>query len=254
MTQITRLIYTIILPCGSLEEHTKEKTFQSRGLYLHEETFLLGEQPSDTPIYLLAGSRIRYRFEISANKTLITEPEFFIFDDYKAFRSFILGRMSGVTAAIYHQILAVGTPQNPVTTEITYTVKKDGYYFMTGYSEAGISYQFNATNYVQYLNITDYIEKYSSCRVTSEFSCSFTADSTFFGTHTEYCLVAYIDRPYSEDPPSTHIEVHTKKRYDIIVIPGVVAVVSGIVLVMTGLLNIVAVIIKKRKRRGYSTI
>ena len=249
-------IDAFLLSCHDLTNHFTTIYFQSRTLYLYSSTYLLGEQPGNTPIYLLAGSSVSYRFLISANLSLSAQPEFFVFDNYNDYREFIFGKMEGVKKAIYRQELSVGSPQNPKLTEIIFTPPKDGYYFITGYSEAGVSYQFNATDYVQYLNVSDYIGKYPTCRFNSELSCSFTTDTAFLGTDAKYCLIADIERPFSEDPPSTHIEVHTKKRYDILVIPGVVAVVSGIALVTVSFVAIVASIAKRRSqsRSGYTSI
>ena len=249
-------INAFLLKCNRLRKRFTTVDFQSRTLYLYSSTYLLGEQPGNTPIYLLAGSSVSYRFLISTNHSLSAQPEFFIFNNYNDYREFIFGKMEGVKKAIYRQELSVGSPQNPKLTEIIFTPPKDGYYFMTGYSEAGVSYQFNATDYVQYLNVSDYIGKYPTCRFNSELSCSFTTDTAFLGTDAKYCLIAHIERPFSEDPPSTHIEVHTKKRYDILVIPGVVAVVSGIALVTVSFVVIVASIAKRRSRSrtGYKSI
>ena len=243
-----------VLPCGSQKEWSKQITFRSRSLYLYYETFLLGEQPSETPIYLLAGSQITYSFLISTNITLSTKPEFFIFDNEKAFRSFIYGKMKGVKSAIYRQQLAVGTPQSPALTELSYTVKHNGYYFMTGYSEPGISYQFNATEHVQFLNTSDYKGKYPSCQFSTGQTCSFVTDSSFLGCNEEYCLIAHITQPYSEDPPSTHITVETTKRYNILLFPAVVAIVIVIVLVILGFVVAVVAIYRKRRAYGYTRI
>ena len=243
-----------VLPCGSLKEWSKHLMFRSRRLYLYYETFLLGEQPGETPIYLLAGSQIMYSFLISTNITVSTKPEFFIFDNEKAFRSFIYGKMEGVKSAIYRQQLAVGTPQNPALTELSYTVKHNGYYFMTGYSEPGISYQFNATEHVQYLNTSDYKGKYPSCQFSSGQTCSFVTDSSFLGSNEEYCLITHITQPYSEDPPSTHITVETNKRYDVLLIPAVVAAVGVTVLVLLGFVTVILVVAKKRGTHGYTRI
>ena len=243
-----------VLPCGSLKKRSKRITFRSRSLYLYYETFLLGEQPGETPIYLLAGSQVTYSFLISTNITLSTKPEFFIFDNEKAFQSFIRGKMEGVKSAIYRQQLAVGTPQNPALTELSYTVKHNGYYFMTGYSEPGISYQFNATEQVQYLNTSDYKGKYPSCQFSSGQTCSFVTNSSFLGSNEEYCLIAHINQPYSEDPPSTHITVETNKRYEVLLLPGVAAMVSVIVLVVLVFALIVCTIYRKRGTYGYTRI
>ena len=242
-----------VLPCGNLKERSKYLTFQSRNLYLYYETFLLGEQPGETPIYLLAGSQISYSFLISTNNTFSTIPEFFIFDNEKAFQSFIHGKMEGVKSAIYRQQLAVGTPQNPALTELSYTVQYNGYYFMTGYSEPGISYQFNATEDVRYLNTSDYKGKYPSCKFSLGQTCSFVTDSSFLGSNEEYCLIAHINQPYSEDPPSTHIEVETNKRYEVLLLPAVVAIVGLITLVLLGF-TFVVVLVRKRRMYGYTRI
>ena len=252
------LIEAFLLPCHDLTEHFTSLSFQSRNLHLNYRTFLLGEQPGNTPIYLLAGSNVTYHFLISTNISVAVQPEFFIIDNYNDYEAFIFGKMEGAKKALYRQELAVGSPQNPAQTEITFIPQKDGYYFMTGYAEAGITYQFNVTDYVQYLNVSDYIGHYPVCRFTSELSCLFTTDNVFLGTDTKYCLIAHVDRPYSEDPPSTHIQVHTKKRYDILVIPGVVAIVSGIALVTVSFVMVAASIAKRRSRslrkRGYLSI
>ena len=161
--------------------------------------------------------------------------------------------MKGVKSAIYRQQLAVGTPQNPALTELSYTVKHNGYYFMTGYSEPGISYQFNATEQVQYLNASDYKGKYPSYQFSTGQTCSFVTDNSFLGSDDEYCLITHINQPYSEDPPTTHIKVETNKRYEVLLLPGVVAAVGLIALTVSGCV-ISVFVVRKRKMNGYTRI
>ena len=129
---------------------------------------------------------------------------------------------------------------------------RDGYYFMTGFSEAGITYQFNTTNTIQYLNLSDYQDMYSflSCNFSYGLPCSFVTD--MLGTNTEYCLLAHILQPHTEDSPwnSTHIKVDEKKRYVVLLIPGTIAVVSVVLATFSGALMLV----KRSTKRGYSTI
>ena len=112
--------------------------------------------------------------------------------------------MEGVKFAIYHQQLAVGTPKNPALTELSYTVKHNGCYFMTGCFEPGISYQFNVTEHVQYLNTSNYRGKSPTCQFSSGHTCSLVTNNSFLGPSEEYCLIAHINQPYLEDPSFTN--------------------------------------------------
>ena len=243
-------INSLNLVCRELKTHSRIQLFQSRSLYLSQETFLLGDIPSDMPIYLLAGSRVNFTFTISADKTLSTKPEFFIFDSYAPFASFVDGGSYGVKNAVYRQILEVGTPQNPALSEVRYTMKKHGYYFMVGYSEAGITYQYNATIDIQYLNISDYVSHHHTCQVEPIQSCSFAVGNGFIDSSRSYCLIARIGAS-STGQGTSHVTVETKKRYEVLLIPGVIAVVIVLLLVLSFTL---CTSIVKKKKAGYRRI
>ena len=242
-----------VLPCSGFEVKSNLLKFLSRTLHIYYETFLLGEQPGKTPIYLLSGSKITYRFLIWANITLSTPPMFYILNSNEAFQSFIRGKMD--IAALHRQQLAVGTPENPALTEVSFTVKSNGYYYMTGYSKSGISYQFNATEYVLYLNTSDYKGKYPTCHFSSGDSCSLATDGSFLGKKREYCLIAHINQPYSEDPPSTHIHIESRKRSEVLVFVVIPAAVS-IAVVVVGIPIMIIAVYRKRWPQSprYTTI
>ena len=249
------LISAYLLPCSALNVQFATIYFQSRNLTLSVPTFELGEQIGHVPIYLLSGSNVTYNFRISTNLSLLTPPEFVVFNNYDDYRAFVSGDDAD-PPNILHKQLSVGTPQDPKITQITYSVTTDGYYFMTGSSDAGITYQFNATDNVYYLNISDYTNKYPACHFSSDVTCSFTTDKSFFGTNTEYCLIAHIYQPYTEDPPSTHVIVKTMKRYTPLLVPGGVVVFSAIVIVVFVLVT-VTIVRRKSKRKprtGYTSI
>ena len=241
-------ISVYLLPCSILNVRFTTIYFQSRNLTLSTPSFEVGEQVGHIPIYLLSGSNITYHFRIWTNLSLLTPPEFVIFNSYEDYSAFVSGHNDD-PPNVLHQQLSVGTSQDPKITKITYVVKEDEYYFMTGFSDAGITYQFNATDNVYYLNISDYRDNYTACYLSPELPCSFTTDKSFFGTNTEYCLIAHIHQSFSEDPPSTHVIVKTKKRYTLLLIPGVFAVFNAIVIVV---FVIVMVAVVKRRSKGKS--
>jgi len=78
----------------------------------------------------------------------------------------------------------------------------------------GVTYQYNITSNVIYLNSTDY-EEFLVCSVTEGDPCELAIGSNFFGAWKDSCLLAYVilSPPYSVDPPTTHINVETLKRY-----------------------------------------
>ena len=242
-----------VLPCNGFEVKYNLLKFLSRTLHIYYETFLLGEQPGETPIYLLSGSKITYRFLIWANITLSTPPMFYILNSNEAFQSFIRGNTD--VSALHRQQLAVGTTENPALTEVSFTVKTNGYYYMTGYSKPGISYQFNATEYELYLNTSDYRGKYPTCHFSTGDSCLLTIDESFLGKNREYCLIANINQPYSVDPPSTHIHIESRKRNEVLVFVVVPAAVSIAAVVFVIPIVIIALYRKNwPQSRRYTTI
>ena len=224
-------IDAFLVPCKALKNHFTTINFQSRNLTLTYPTYEFGEQPANTPIYLLAGSNVTYTFRIWAPMYQIKSPEFVIFDNYDSYSTFVAGDHDE-TNAIFHQQLTVG-PNNPVITEVTFHAPEDSYYFITGYAEAGLTYQFNATDNVFFLNETDYMNKYTACHFSVGDSCSFQARSNYFGSSTAMCLIAHINKPPAEDPPSTHIIINTKNNYDALVLfPPFLATISFIIVVL----------------------
>ena len=246
-------IDAFLIPCRNLTEWFTSTTFISRNLTLTFATYQLGEQPAHTPIYLLPGSNVSYTFRIWSSTYQSKPPFFAIFDSYNAYEAFVSGD-GDISRALFHQNLSIGSVQDPKVTKINFPVKKYSYYYMTGYADAGISYQFNVTDNVQYLNATDYVSKYSVCHFSSGITCTFKTSDNFFGTETQQCLVAHIHKPIADDPPSTHIVINVVKGYNLLLVPGVVAVVSISFVIVIVTPVVVSVRRRSKYRRGYASI
>ena len=218
------LINAYCVPCSSLIKRYISFSFKSRNLTLTSPTHQFGEQPGNTPMYLLAGSNISYRFRIWSSIPQLKLPQFVIFDDYNYYQEFINGD-NDETKAIFRQELSAHSQDSKIT-EVVFSAPNEGYYFLTGYAGAGLSYQFNVTDNVYYLNETDYSSKYVGCHFHSGITCSFETSDSILGSQTEMCLIAHVIQPLSEDPPSTHIVINIRKRYALLIFPVTIASVS----------------------------
>ena len=238
------VIDALLVPCKVLKSHFTSIHIRSRNLTLTSPTREFGEQPAYTPIYLLAGSNVTYSFRIWSTMYQLKPPEIVIFDNYESYLAFISGE-NDESHAIFRQRLQVGR-NNPEVIKISFQASTDSYYFITGYSEAGITYQFNATDNALYLNETDYINEFTVCRFSVGVSCSFQTNGTFLGSNTDnMCLIAHIVKPPSQDPPSTHIVLTTKTCYDGLTI--LLATVSIIIVISLLLFVLLAHIVKHYK-------
>lgn len=201
-----------LIPCKQLTTHYHRLQFQSRNLTLTYQTYQFGEQPYDTPIYLLPGSNVTYYFRVWANSSQMPPPEFVVFDNYNDYLAFLAGE-NDESDAIFRRKLYIGS-ETPQTTKITFNAGKHGYYYITGHAEAGISYQFNVTDAVFYLNVSDYVNTKTMCNFTVKNSCSLeTSQFLSESSISELCLLAHSYKPPSSDPPSTHIVITAKTNY-----------------------------------------
>ena len=241
--------YTV--PCEDIQTHYFQGHFQSRELYLTYKTRALGIVDY---LYLLPGSNVSYNICLWTNQSLITSAEFFVFDSLHAYQDYISDVTEGRNTSVMHQELRIGSPENPACSQITFIVNESAYYFMSADCPGGVTYQYNITSNVIYLNSTDY-EEFLVCSVTENEPCELGIGSNFLGAWKDICLLAYaIPSPlYSVDPPTTHINVETLKRYQVLVIPATLIVIG--ILGLLGMLLVNFCTPTRRKvRRGYSLI
>ena len=240
--------YTV--PCESIQIHFFQGHFKSRQLYLTYETRMLGLVDY---LYLLPGSNLTYSICLWTNQTLsTTSANFLVFDSLSAYQKFIDGLADGRDTSIMQQQLKIGSTENPACSYINFMANESAYYFMSADCPGGVTYQYNITSNVKYLNSTDY-KNFPSCSVTEDESCQLVTDKSFFGVWKDVCLVAHVtpSLPYSTDPPTTHIKVEIVKRYQLLVIPAVLIII-GILGIFSMLL--VVKFCNVRRRKGYKPI
>ena len=240
--------YTV--PCESIQMHFFRGHFKSRQLYLTYETRMLGLVDY---LYLLPGSNLTYSICLWTNHTLsTTSANFLAFDSLSAYQNFIDGLADGRDTSIMQQQLKIGSTENPACSTINFITNKSAYYFMSADCPGGVTYQYNITSNVKYLNSTDY-ETFPSCSVTEDESCQLVTDQSFFGAWKDVCLVAHVtpSLPHSTDPPTTHIKIEIVKRYQLLVVPAVLIIIG-----ILGMLSMLLIVkfCKATRRKGYKPI
>ena len=204
-------------------------------------------------LYLLPGSNLTYSICLWTNQTLsTTSAEFLVFDLLLAYQNFIDGLADGRDTSIMQQQLKIGSTESPACSYINFMANKSAYYFMSADCPGGVTYQYNITSNVKYLNSTDY-KNFPSCSVTEDESCLLVTDKSFFGVWKDVCLVAHVTAslPYSTDPPTTHVKVEIVKWYQLLVIPAVLIIIG-----ILGILSMLLVVkfCKVTRRKGYEPI
>ena len=242
----------ITVPCQDIQTHSFQGHFQSRELYLTYKTHMLGVVDY---LYLLPGSNVTYSICLWAHQSLATSvAKFFVFDSLSAYQNFAGDVTDGRDTSVMQQELRIGSAKNPACSQINFQAKESAYYFMSADCPGGVTYQYNITSNVKYLNITDY-ETTQICSVVEDRPCKLAIDNNAFGSWKEICLLAYAipSLPYSADPPTTHLNVETVKRYQVLVFPSA--------LIAIGILGILGVLLvwfctaKGRfARKGYTSI
>ena len=236
------------LPCGDIQTHSFQGHFQSRELYLTYKTRSLGIVDY---LYLLPGSNVSYNICLWTNQSLTTSAEFFVFDSLLAYQEYISDVTKGRDTSVMQQDLRIGSPEHPACSRITFIASKSAYYFMSAECPGGITYRYNITSNVVYLNSTDY-EQFLVCSVTESEPCELVIDRNFFGSWKDICLLAYAipSPPYDVDPPTTHIYVETLKRYQVLIFPATLIVIG-----ILGILGMLLVYLwMPTKRKGYALI
>ena len=241
--------YTV--PCGDIQTHSFQGHFQSRELYLTYKTRSLGIVDY---LYLLPGSNVSYNICLWTNQSLSNSAEFFVFDSLFAYQEYISDITKGRDTSVMQQELTIGSPEHPACSQITFIVSESAYYFMSAECPGGITYQYNITSNVVYLNSTDY-EQFLVCSVTEGEPCELAIDKNFFGAWKDICLLAYAipSPPYDVDPPTTHINVETLKRFQVLIFPATLIVI-GILGILGMLLIHFCTPTRRNARLGYALI
>ena len=237
--------YTV--PCEDIRIHFLQDYFQRQEHYLTYRTRILGSMDY---LYLLADSNLTYSVCLWSNQTFTVPAEFLAFDSLSAYQNFIVGLTDGRDTSIMQQQLKIGSTENPACSTINFMANKSAYYFMSVDCPGGVTYQYNITSNVKYLNFTDY-ENFSTCTVTKEKTCQLVTDNTFFGAWKDVCLVAHVkpSLPFSTDPPTTHIKVETMRKQNILIIPAI-----GISILVLFLFIFCIIISCRNHRKGYKSI
>ena len=109
--------------------------------------------------------------------------------------------------------------------------QKSNYYFMTGSSAAGVTYQYNISMHTKFLNFKGNKENKSCSALTAKHECEIPVGSQFLSKSEEYCLLAHIiprsgGNKKRKILQTTHLRVNAGKRGEVIVIPIMVIVVG----------------------------
>ena len=245
-----RKLQFITVPCQDLQTHNFQGHFQSRELYLTYKTHMLGVVDY---LYLLPGSNVTYSICLWTNQTLTTSvATFFVFNSLSAYQDFVSDLTDGGDTSVMQQELRIGSVKHPACSQINIPAKESAYYFMSADCPGGVTYQYNITSNVKYLNLTDY-ETSRVCSVTEDQPCKLTIENNCFGSWKDICLLAYAipSPPYSVEPPTTHLQVKAVKRYQVLIFPAALIVIG-----ILGLLGVLLVrfCTGRFARRGYVTI
>ena len=222
--------------CSELDIHEKSGHFLSPYHCHSYPTRYLGVREF---LHLLTGSKVTYSFCMRSNETQdVTEAEFYVFDDHSKYLDFVNGAGSGRKTSIHRYRMRVGTASEPIAcTQFTFTAKKSSYYFMTGSSKAGVTYQYSVTTRIKYLDFKDYHENKSCSALTAKNPCEISVGEQFLSKSEKYCLLAHIiphHNKHQQLSRTTHVRVYTVKRGEVVAIPIMVVVVgvAGLLVVM----------------------
>ena len=216
--------------CSDIEIHEKSSYYRSP---VHQHSQATRQMGVMEYLYLLVGSSVTYSFCMKSNTTEdVSGSQFFVFNDQIKYMEYVYGGTNGEKTSVYSHKLANGLPQGSLACLMfTFIAKKNSYYFMTGSSAAGVTYQYNISIYTKFLNFSDYKENKSCSALTVKHKCEIPVGSQFLSKSEEYCLLAHTI-PRSEGNKkkkilqTTHLRVNAGKRGEVIVIPIMVIVVG----------------------------
>ncbi len=228
--------------------------YESEWMHLPYRTRMLASRQY---LWLMKSSVITYSLCLWANGTVGSKSaEFFVFDSLPEYQNFVDEYTDGSDAVSRHQ-LNIGTEEEPACSNVIFQAGKDAYYFMSAQCPEGVSYQYNITSLVKYVNYTDYEDLYA-CTVGVDHSCKVALDDSdsIFGSASNVDLLAYVVPfpPYLVVQPTTHVKVTAVKRYTILIIPSLVVIVGALILVATMTACLVTWRRRQYRRHGYVAI
>ena len=215
-------------PCSNIEIHERSSYYVSP---YHQHSRQSRQMGVMEYVYLLSGSSVTYRFCLHSNETGTSRAVFFVFNDRVKYMEYIYGERNGKKSSVFQYKLAVGeSDQSPICSSFTFTAKNNDYYFMTGWHDAGVTYQYNVTLNTKFLSFRDYRENKSCPALTAEHDCEIPVGSQFLSKSEKYCLLAHIiprkGSKHEKFSPTTHLRVNAGKRGEVVVIPIMVIVVG----------------------------
>ena len=216
-------------PCSDIEIHEKTTSYVSP---THRHSYPTRQMGVMEYIYLLSGSSVTYDFCAQSNETdYVPQAQFFVFNDRSKYLEYVFGQGNGKKMSVYNHRMTVGTSNKPTEcSKFTFSAKKTGYYFMTGWADAGVTYQYNVTLHTKFLDFRDYRENKSCSALTVKRDCEIPVGSQFLSKSEKYCLLAHViprrEGKRKRVSGTTHIRVNAGKREEVVVIPILVIVVS----------------------------
>ena len=229
--------------------HNYTDTYQSRELFQSRQSRETGM--INTPgIYLLKGSIIDYTICIATDTFSEKEGKLYVFDNRDDFWKYLDESDDGEQTSVYMRDLPIGVNNHSICTQITFSVPKASYHYVTAKTPGNVLYNFTAIIHAFYLNSSDYEQH---CQVSGSESCDVEFQSSF--TDAKYVLLAYIHPilPYAPEPLSTHLCVSRKGWF---VLPMILEIFIGLIFLF--LISIVVFhlfkFLSNRKRRGYIPI
>ncbi len=242
------------VPSHRMLIRTYSGRYESEWMHLPYRTRMLASRQY---LWLMKPSVITYSLCLWANGTVGSKSaEFFVFDSLPEYQNFVDEFTDGSDAVSRHQ-LNIGTEEEPACSNVIFQAGKDAYYFMSAQCPEGVSYQYNISSLVKYVNYTDYEDLYA-CTVGEDHSCKVALDDTdsIFGSASNVDLLAYVVPfpPYLGAPPTTHVKVTAVKRYTILIIPSMMVIVGILLLVATMTACLVTWKRRRYQRHGYVAI
>ena len=183
-----------IAPNSSLKIHHNTTKYTSRN---YTQTVPSRATGLVDYIYLLSGSIIKYRICLGSLSSETGYGHMYVFDNLTNYVNFITHVRDAESAAVHTIPLTIVADDEAHCMDLTYTVTKDAYYFITGEAPGNIYYHYNYTFEVNYLNRFDYEHM---CDVYIPRKC--VIDTI---PKEEVLVIAYVVPPVAADPFTTHI-------------------------------------------------
>lgn len=228
--------------------HERIETFQSIKI---DQTISLSITGIVNYLYLLPGSEIEYTLCIGSEKALQQDGKLFIFDDDANFFKYQNSPELGEQLSVFSMELVIGRSNQVNCMTVRYQAPNPSYYFIASRTPAGIFYEFNYTNTIQYFKREDYP---ISCTIDTT-PCSVSVPGHLF-ENSEYVLLTYTVPNEETTSVQTHLCVTTNRSDTITLIVALCGSIAGIAILAVSFIIFVQCFVwyRGRNRKGYVLI